>query len=280
VDDAEIYFVSNQEDRPLDLTASFRAGKLAPELWDPATGETRELPGFSAKGDVVELPLHLDAYGSAFLVFRGNRKPTAGKNHLEFKTVLNIKKPWTVNFPPNLGAPETAVFKDLGSWTEHSESGIRFFSGTAAYQTDFEYNAPKSDRGSQPVYLDLGKVAEMAEVELNGKNLGVLWKPPFRVRIDEALKTGKNTLVIKVTNLWRNRMIGDESLPQDDVEWPEFRADKKKPPENWPEWLLQGKPRPSGRVVFCTQKDVYSTDDALVESGLLGPVTLQIPQGK
>ena len=113
----------------------------------------------------------------------------------------------------------------------------------------------------------------MAEVELNGKNLGVLWKPPFRVRVDGVAKPGANRLVVRVTNLWHNRMVGDATLPEDDVQWKEKGTFYF--PAQWPEWLLQGKPRPSGRVIFCTRKDVYTASDPLLESGLLGPVTLQ-----
>jgi hypothetical protein len=113
----------------------------------------------------------------------------------------------------------------------------------------------------------------MAEVELNGKNLGVLWKPPFRVRVDGAAKTGANQLVVKVTNPWCNRMIGDAALPEDDIVWKP--KSKFNFPAKWPEWLLQGQPRPSGRIAFCTRKDVYTAKDSLLESGLLGPVTLQ-----
>jgi hypothetical protein len=272
--DAEIYFVSNQRNRFTELTAAFRAGNRAPELWDPATGEIRALPDFRVEAGVVRVPLHLDPYGSAFIIFRGDRKPTDSKNWPELKTAQTLTGPWQVSFPPRLGAPATATFQSLSSWTQHSESGIRFFSGTATYQTTFDYPAI----GNQPsaMHLDLGNVAVIAEVELNGKNLGVLWKPPFRVRVDGAAKAGTNRLVVRVTNLWRNRMIGDAALPDDDVKW------KSKGPRSefffpaqWPDWLVQGQPRPSGRIAFSTRKDFYTAEDPLLESGLLGPVTLQ-----
>ncbi|MEX0321690.1 MAG: glycosyl hydrolase [Puniceicoccaceae bacterium] len=266
--DAEIYFLSNQEDHSVELNASFRAGNHAPELWDPATGEIRLLPDFNIEEDVVHLPLRLDPYGSTFVVFRGNRKPSNGKNWLEMETVQTIGGPWGVNFPPNLGAPDKAMFDELDSWTDNPDPGIRFFSGTAIYQTSFEYQNPQqvADVQKPAQYLDLGNVAVIAEVELNGKNLGVLWKPPFRVPIDSALREGKNTLVVKVTNLWRNRMIGDEKIPEDDIP-PRF-------PRKWPDWLLQGKPRPSGRVTYNTHPDGYNAKDPLYQSGLLGPVTI------
>ena len=272
--DAEIYFVSNQKNRPEELNAAFRAGNRAPELWDPATGEIRALPDFRVEAGIVRVPLHLDPCGSAFIVFRGDRKPAAGKNWPELKTAQTLTGPWQVSFPPNLGAPATATFDKLSSWSENSEPGIRFFSGTATYRTEFDW---KPETGKPEIYLDLGQVDVMAEVELNGKNLGVLWKPPFRVRVDGVAKVGANTLVVKVTNLWRNRMVGDAALPDNDMNW-KPRAPKSElfVPGGWPEWMLQGKPRPSGRITFCTRKEVYAAKDPLLQSGLLGPVTLQI----
>ena len=270
VGDTEVYFVSNQENRSEELNAAFRAGNRAPELWDPATGEIRALPDFRVEAGVVRLPLHLDPCGSAFVVFRGDRKPAAGKNWTELKVAQTITGPWQVSFPPKLGAPATATFDGLSSWSKNATAGIRFFSGTATYEKQIEILAVGTNR---ECYLDLGKVSVMAEVELNGKNLGVLWKPPFRVRVDGVAKPGANRLVVRVTNLWHNRMVGDATLPEDDVQWKEKGTFYF--PAQWPEWLLQGKPRPSGRVIFCTRKDVYTASDPLLESGLLGPVTLQ-----
>ena len=106
-----------------------------------------------------------------------------------------------------------------------------------------------------------------AEVSLNGQDLGILWKPPFRANLTAAAKPGVNKLTIKVTNLWPNRLIGDEQLPPD-VEWKELQL------KEWPQWLLDGKPSPTGRLTFTTWHH-WKKDDALLESGLLGPVTLQ-----
>ena len=65
------------------------------------------------------------------------------------------------------------------------------------------------------VYLDLGDVKNLAEVSINGKPLGILWKAPFRVDATGAVTDGTNHLEIKVTNLWPNRLIGDQKLPVD-----------------------------------------------------------------
>jgi hypothetical protein len=271
VGDAEVYFVSNQKDRIEEVDATFRAGHRAPELWDPATGAIRALPDFRFDGGSVRVPLRLDPFGSAFVVFRGDRKPAVGKNWPELKPAQTIAGPWQVSFPPDLGAPGSANFDQLASWSENATPGIRFFSGTATYEKEIEISAAQLG-ANHGLYLDLGAVDVIAEVELNGKNLGTLWKPPFRVRVDGAAKTGANRLVVRVTNLWRNRMIGDAALP-DDVKW-------KQPARGsyiaeWPEWLVQGKPRPGERVTFCTRKDIYPKDAALLPSGLIGPVTLQ-----
>jgi hypothetical protein len=117
------------------------------------------------------------------------------------------------------------------------------------------------------LWLGLGNVKNFAEVSLNGKELGVLWKPPFRVNITAAAKPSANKLIIKVTNLWPNRLIGDEQLPPD-VEW-----DGKKL-KTWPKWLLDGKPSPTGRLTFTTWHH-WKKEEKLLQSGLLGPVTLQ-----
>ena len=122
-------------------------------------------------------------------------------------------------------------------------------------------------QSGRELWLDLGTVKNFAEVFLNNQNLGILWKPPFRANLTAAAKPGINKLVIKVTNLWPNRLIGDEQLPPD-VEW------NGKQLAAWPKWLLEGKPSPTGRLTFTTWHH-WTKDDALLPSGLLGPVKLQ-----
>ena len=108
----------------------------------------------------------------------------------------------------------------------------------------------------------------MAEPKLNGQALGTLWKPPFRVDVTGAVKPGANALEVKVINLWINRMIGDEQLPEDSDRNPDGTLKK------WPEWLERGKPSPTGRFTFATWR-LYKKGDPLVKSGLLGPVLLR-----
>ncbi len=181
---------------------------------------------------------------------------------------LHVGGPWRITFPPALGAPPETTFRQLESWTANSEPGIRYFSGTATYHNKIDIPAEWLTSGRR-VYLDLGDVRELAEVLINGQNLSILWKAPFRVDVTKALKPGENTLEIRVTNLWVNRLIGDEQKP------PYLRWGASGEPAEWPQWLVAGAAVPdTGRITFTTWKH-YDKDSPLLESGLLGPVTLR-----
>jgi hypothetical protein len=173
---------------------------------------------------------------------------------------------WKLSFPPGWGAPPSVTLEQLTSWTDHANDGVRHFSGTATYEKEIEISAERLSAGRE-LWLDLGAVKKFAEVSLNGRDLGVLWKPPFRVSVTAAAKPGLNKLVVKVTNLWPNRLIGDEQLPPD-CQW------KGKQLAGWPQWLLDGKPSPTGRLTFTTWHH-WAKDSPLLESGLLGPVLLR-----
>lgn len=176
---------------------------------------------------------------------------------------------WTLNFPPNWGAPPSVVLDKLISWTDHSNKGVKYFSGTASYEKEIEISADRLSAGRE-LWLDLGAVKNFAEVSLNGRDLDVLWKPPFRANISAVAKPGRNKLLVKVTNLWPNRLIGDEQLPPD-CEWDGLQL------KVWPQWLLDGKPSPTGRLTFTTWHHWKKGMEPL-ESGLLGPVTLHSAQ--
>jgi hypothetical protein len=197
-------------------------------------------------------------------------KTVSGRTHrIDVPTLpaaQRISGPWHVTFPPGGGAPERITLNELVSWSEHADPGVRYFSGTATYSKTI--NIPSSLLGkNRRLFLDLGKVQVMAEVMLNGTRLGVLWKSPYRVDIAAAARGGDNTLEVKVVNLWPNRMIGDERLPEDSLRHENGTL------KEWPAWLLAGKPSPTGRFTFTTWR-LWTKDDPLQASGLLGPVTL------
>ena len=305
---ADIYFISNQKQEKAEIPCTFRVAGKQPELWHPDTGVMENAPVFSEKDGRTSVPLRFDPAGSVFVVFRHpaakhlveakftpaspdstvTRLPDgrlavsawqpgvaeltddAGKTvKLEIQDVpapVEITDPWKLAFPPNWGAPASITLDKLISWTEHPNPGVKYFSGTAIYKKTFPFREPLPAKG-RAYWLDLGDLKNITEVKLNGKDLGIQWKPPFRVDITDALRDGGNELEIRVTNLWPNRLIGDEQLP-DDREWDGLHL------KTWPQWLLDGKPSPTGRFTFTTWHH-WKKKDALLPSGLLGPVTLR-----
>jgi hypothetical protein len=208
-------------------------------------------------------------------------KSAAGKERTVGVTgihaAVEVGGPWQVTFPPKLGAPASATFEKLVSWTERPEEGIKYFSGTATYQNKFTVPAEMIGEGKR-VFLDLGKVDYLADVVVNGKELGVQWKAPFRVDVTEAVKAGENALEVRVTNLWVNRLIGDEKLPvENEYATQGTGASITRPGSivKMPAWYVEGKPKPEGgRVTFTTWKH-YTAESPLAESGLIGPVVVR-----
>jgi hypothetical protein len=159
---------------------------------------------------------------------------------------LELKGNWQLSFPPKLGAPEKATFDSLISWSDSTDDGIKYFSGTATYSQDFSLT-PDFIAKNRHIYLNLGNVKNLAEVTLNGKPLGILWKAPFEIEMTGAAIAGTNHLEIKVTNLWPNRLIGDQKLPED-------------------------------KRITWASVSFYKAEDPLLPSGLLGPVTVRVAQ--
>ena len=236
----DIYWLDSRSENPNDAEISFRVTGKVPYIWNPQTGKTEKISYRMAGGRTV-LSLNFEPWAAFFVVFQ--EKTSAKSLVLPKKTETELVKmdgPWQVSFQEKRGAPPAAQFKKLESWTENADSGIKYFSGTATYRTTFK--VPKFHYNAA-LELDLGEVKNLAEVIVNGKSLGILWKKPFRVDVTEALNTGENTLEVKVTNLWVNRLIGDQ---QPDVK---------------------------NKITFTTMP-FYRADAPLLPSGLLGPVKI------
>jgi hypothetical protein len=179
---------------------------------------------------------------------------------------LELSGAWDVRFQSGRGAPEHATFEQLSDWSKNDELGIKYFSGTATYEKTFRMPAELAAEGLRQ-YLDLGNVEVMAQITLNGKNLGTLWKQPYNVEVTGALRPGENRLEIKVVNLWCNRMIGDEQLPEDSD------RNSNGTLKHWPEWVDKDQPSPSGRFTFTSWR-LWKKDSPLQPSGLIGPVKI------
>lgn len=191
---------------------------------------------------------------------------------------VDIKGPWRVTFPPNLGAPPEITLPELTSLHRHPETGVKYFSGTVTYTKRFSVPA-SAKTGGKRLYLDLGRVEVIADVKLNGKKIGNVWTFPYRLDITDVVRSGDNDLEIQVANLWPNRLIGDEQLPPEYEYggggfW-NFSGPGMGSITKIPDWFAQGKPKPpSQRVTFCTWRH-YNKDEPLLESGLIGPVRLR-----
>jgi hypothetical protein len=286
----DVYFVANLALTNCTARCAFGVTGKQPELWNPITGGMRALPEFAVQDGRTLVPLEFAAAESCFIVFRQPAPPraespaAATKNFPPLNTVGEITGLWQVRFDPQWGGPETPVeFAALDDWTHRPEPEIRYYSGTAVYTKTFDLpdsqplgEAKRSEDCSTlnpQLFLDLGVVRELAEVRLNGKPLGVVWTAPWRVDITAAVQPKGNKLEIKVTNVWANRLIGDEQEPPD-CEWGKGDRGFGGPLKAFPDWFVKGLPRPSsGRYTFTTW-NYFTKDSALVPSGLLGPVRI------
>ena len=242
--DADIYFVTNQADAPQHIDVRFRANGKNVQVWRPMSGEiTGETNGekasdmaaystvakiedrtgnrqpglepaaYTTASGFTTVPLDLAERESIFVVFRNTAPDTSRTAASTIETTLTtLAGPWTLAFPAHWGAPSSVQMPALTSWTSNPDPGVKYFSGTATY-TKVVRASPAWFRSGQHIYLDLGKVRDIAEIKINGKPVGFVWAPPYRLDVTTALRPGINRLEIKVTNEWTNRQIGDRLLP-------------------------------------------------------------------
>jgi hypothetical protein len=214
--DTEIYFVINRTNKVETRDFTFRVADKQPEIWNAVTGEMRDANAIHQAGGRTTVSLELDAFGSFFIVFS---KPVekAGKAERNFPKLVASKEldgSWKVAFDPQCGGPGEVEFAKLGNWINRPEEGIKYYSGKATYRKTFDLNR-ESNKKDDRLFLDLGKIKHVAEVRLNGKDLGIIWCAPWQVEITGAVKTTDNVLEVDVINLWANRVIGDLNLPKE-----------------------------------------------------------------
>jgi hypothetical protein len=243
--DNDIYFVVNSSDCTQDIDIRFRVHGKIPELWFCDTGK-RTPAAYNTVNSLTTVSLTLPQYGSVFIVFQKATMEALHIVHKEIKTTLKtVNDTWELKFPSKSGAPEKIQIEQLQSWTDHSDAGVKYFSGTAVYNRTI--NAPADwFQKEVKLILDLGRVMDIVEVSINGKVVGVGWKPPYTFDITSFLMPGLNQLQIEVTNQWTNRLLGDFN------------------PEVKQKVLSAG----SETIRF------FGTPPPLQESGLIGPVKL------
>ncbi|MBO5186056.1 MAG: hypothetical protein J6B91_03265 [Prevotella sp.] len=284
----DILFICNPTDNTVadTLRLAYLAGDRSMELWDPYSVTMNSLP---EKDNII---ITIEPNGSRFIII--SRQAQAMTEVIKEKTAENalltdsnnafaesimLDKGWSLSFPSDK-EPTTIITDTLFDWTSSSMPELKYFSGTATYTRTVTLK--KKQLNGRRAVLSLGKVKNMATVRVNGKGFPVMWKAPFLLDITSALRNGNNTIEIDVTNLWPNRMIGDEHEP-DDIEWSEPFIYSYAPGspvagrfmKSIPDWLRNGTPRPSkGRkTVGCFK--FFTADSPLLPSGLLGPVSIK-----
>jgi hypothetical protein len=218
IGDADVYFLAELAGKARSIEVAFRIDGRLPELWDAVDGSIRDASTFSGAGGITRVPLKLGAYDSVFVVFRKkitDSRRSNGPNSQVWHEAHVINGPWNVTFNPKWGGPAKPIrFDALTDWIKHEDPAIKHYSGKAIYRIRFSLDASLAGK---PLALELGNVLDvgMARVKLNGTDLGIVWRPPFRVNLGKSLKPGDNQLEILVVNSWRNRLIADASLPED-----------------------------------------------------------------
>ena len=214
----DIYFVANQREETRTFTASMRINGRKPECWNPVTGEMNTHPSYRIHDNRTEVTLTLAPNESVFIVFPTEEAADKERTSTDKREPLNRTletEEYTVTF---LATGKTVVRKDLFDWSKEEDEQIRYYSGTAVYKATFRWK-DKLKKG-QPVYLNLGKVCNLATVRVNGIDCGTVWTAPYRADITSALKKGTNELEIEVTNTWANALKGvDEGKAPYDGIW-------------------------------------------------------------
>lgn len=238
----DIYWLDNRSENSNEAEISFRVTGKAPELWHPQTGKTTKV-SYQIKDGRTIIPLTFESWEAYFIIFKNKTtihsytRPATVE-----KQLTTIAGEWNINFQQDRGAPSSIKVNELKSLTEHEDKGVKYFSGTATYTKTINAAGSWFTAGSQ-IWLDLGDVKNIAEVKVNGKPSGIVWKKPFRINVTGALKAGDNKIEISVTNLWVNRLIGD------------------------------AQPGVTNKITFTTMP-FYQANSKLLPSGLLGPVQI------
>jgi hypothetical protein len=264
--DFDIYFVANRTDKKITDECTFRSVIGKPQLWDAVSGEIRALAQFKQENGTTIIPMSLDSYESFFVVFSKHsllKNKLYDNNFPLKKELITLTGSWDVAFDPKWGGPKNIIFDQLQDWSTNPDKGIKNYSGIANYSKTFSLPTIPNSLSNHRILINLGEVENMATVTINGKYVGTVWTNNA-LDITDFVNKGENKLEISVANLWPNRLIGDQALPDDGPKG-----------GKWPDWLLKGEKRPSNRFSFVAYQH-YKATDPLLKSGLLGPVKIFI----
>jgi hypothetical protein len=273
IDGDDFYYLVSGSDQPVVVKAAFRTDKGTPQLWNPLTGEIRGLSGVVQNNGITTVPLEFVAHEAFFVVFTDEPVSAQGKSFPACETVAELSGAWSVEFDEKWGGPaEPVLFDTLEDWTPRPEAGLKDYSGPATYRKTFDL--PSVTKSGTRLFLDLGKLKNVAEVRINGTDAGTVWCAPWQVEITQLVRSKNNKLEIDIVNLWVNRLLGDEQLPED----AKYSTGVWHLIQQWPEWLTNPDvKRTSGRFTFPTFNhwNEDKKNSPLLSSGLFGPVTLK-----
>lgn len=240
LDDGDLYFVNNRTDKAGRIEGRFRVVGKQPELWRAIDGTATPI-SYRTEGGETVIPIDVGAEDAFFILFRNPAKVASATIAAKpTRQVATLSSPWTVSFQSGRGAPAKIAMPRLTPLESNADKGVRYFSGTATYSSRFAL--PKGIKAGAPLWIDLGKIGDLAEVRVNGQSAGTTWFAPYRLDIGKLVKAGNNELEIKVANLWVNRLIGDQ--------------------------------QPGAEKITFTAAPTYKADAPLRHSGLIGPVQL------
>jgi hypothetical protein len=239
----DVYFLSNQKEEKRSFEVSFRISGKIPQWYNPVTDKTTALSNWKIESGRTIVAISLAENESGFVIFRDKTEMISVKgkqNNSEFETIQTLDENWELQFDSEYKGPkEVLKINKLFDWATSENEQIKYYSGTASYKKEFVWKGKASDK----IWLDLGEIANMAEITINGKDCGTLWTFPYKTDISGMLKKGKNEIIIKITNTWANRLTGDQKLPKEErLTW------------TTAPFRLEGNP--------------------LLKAGLLGPVTI------
>ncbi len=280
--DLDFYFIRNTSDEWVSRECSFRQQGKVPEIWDPVSGEIISVKIFNQNNEYISMPVTLAPLGSQLIAMRKadpiphhTRITTDGQHPplLEFTNdgFLLLKDSlvqsqvlegaWELFFPENWGAPQKVVFPELTSWTNSEIAGVKYFSGIATYKKTFQYHIKSNSTDNRKIYLDLGNLSKVGEVWLNNQHIGITWSKPYKFEVTNIIKPGDNNLTIEIANTWSNRLTGDAITG-----------------ENYTNTNISSTVVAKKGILPGDQTRVPWAEVPLIESGLLGPVTIKTIQ--
>jgi len=295
--DLDFYFIRNTSDEWVSRQCSFRQQDKVPEIWDPVTGKIISVEIFHQNNDYISMPVTLPPHGSQLIAIHktapvphytritmdGQHPPllefTNDGFHLLKDGMVELKRPnqsksinnkvqsqvlegaWELIFPEDWGAPPKAVFPELTSWTNSDIEGIKYFSGTVTYKRTFQYHIPSNSSDNRKIYLDLGNLSKVGEVWLNDRHVGIAWSKPYKFDVTNIIEPGDNYLIVEVANTWSNRLTGDAITGK-----------------NFTNTNISKTVVAKSGILPGDQTRVPWAEVPLIESGLLGPVSIKTTQ--